>query len=162
MVINQDILRMEPWDVSQWCERAQRFVAEACEARAAAGVVVGLSGGVDASVVAALAVRALGPSRVLGVLLPERDSDPASTRLALQLAEQLGVKHLTLRLTGALRKLGVYALAPRPMGLPRAWRAKYVRRRLAQASVRPPGIIPSAAHAKRVAPGIGSSSVIRL
>ena len=37
------------------------------------GLIVALSGGVDSSVVAALAVRAVGPDRVLGLLLPERD-----------------------------------------------------------------------------------------
>ena len=38
------------------------------------GVVVGVSGGIDSSVVAALAARALGPERVLALLMPERDS----------------------------------------------------------------------------------------
>jgi NH3-dependent NAD+ synthetase len=42
------------------------------------GVVVGLSGGVDSSVVAALCVRALGSDRVLGLFMPEEDSDPES------------------------------------------------------------------------------------
>ena len=37
------------------------------------GVVVGMSGGIDSSVVAALLVRALGPERVIGLFLPERD-----------------------------------------------------------------------------------------
>ncbi len=38
------------------------------------GVVVGLSGGIDSSVVAALSVRALGKERVLGLFMPEKDS----------------------------------------------------------------------------------------
>ena len=46
------------------------------------GVVVAMSGGVDSSVCAALAVRAFGPKRVLGVFMPEHDSDPASLSLA--------------------------------------------------------------------------------
>jgi len=40
------------------------------------GVVVGLSGGVDSTVVAALCARALGTGCVLGLLMPEHDSDP--------------------------------------------------------------------------------------
>src|SRR5690348_8655015 len=42
------------------------------------GVVVAMSGGIDSSVCAALAVQALGPERVFGLIMPERDSDPAS------------------------------------------------------------------------------------
>src|SRR5206468_2843854 len=56
------------------------------------GAVVGCSGGIDSSVVLALAVRALGAGRVLAVLMPERESDPDSARLAHELAAGLGVK----------------------------------------------------------------------
>ena len=42
------------------------------------GVVVGLSGGVDSSVCAALAARALGQAKVFAVLMPERDSSSSS------------------------------------------------------------------------------------
>src|SRR5438046_6580474 len=50
------------------------------------GIVVGLSGGIDSSVVGALAARALGPGRVLGLLMPDADSSPDSVRLAQALA----------------------------------------------------------------------------
>jgi NAD+ synthase len=55
------------------------------------GVVLGLSGGVDSSVCAALAARAFGAERVLGVLMPERDSDPDSLRLGRLAADHLGI-----------------------------------------------------------------------
>ena len=55
------------------------------------GLVLGLSGGIDSSVSAALAVAALGPAKVLGVLMPERDSDPDSLRLGRLVAETLGI-----------------------------------------------------------------------
>ena len=45
------------------------------------GVVLGLSGGIDSSAVAALAVRALGKDRVLGLFMPEYDSAGDSLRL---------------------------------------------------------------------------------
>jgi len=54
--------------------------------------VLGLSGGIDSSVTAALAVAALGKARVLGVLMPERDSDPDSLRLGRLLADALGIE----------------------------------------------------------------------
>ena len=56
------------------------------------GFVVAMSGGIDSSVCAALAVRAVGPDRVFGLFLPERDSDPDSLTLATALARQLGIQ----------------------------------------------------------------------
>src|SRR5581483_7127135 len=56
------------------------------------GLVVGLSGGIDSSVVAGLAVRALGKDRVLGLLMPERDSSAETLPLSQQLARHLGIQ----------------------------------------------------------------------
>jgi NH3-dependent NAD+ synthetase len=44
------------------------------------GYVVGMSSGVDSSVTAALAVHAIGPTKVFGIFMPERESDPTSRR----------------------------------------------------------------------------------
>lgn len=55
------------------------------------GVVLGLSGGIDSTVTAALAVKALGKDRVFGILMPERDSDPESERLGRLVAGTLGI-----------------------------------------------------------------------
>ena len=52
------------------------------------GAVVGISGGIDSSVCFALAARAFGPEKVLGVMLPEKDSSPDSEELALELEEK--------------------------------------------------------------------------
>ncbi len=59
-------------------------------------VVIGLSGGVDSSLVAALAVDALGPEHVVGVLMPSRFSSGHSVSDAAVLAERLGIRSLTL------------------------------------------------------------------
>ncbi|MBX3173933.1 MAG: NAD(+) synthase [Gemmatimonadaceae bacterium] len=59
------------------------------------GYVVAMSSGVDSSVCAALAVRAVGPGKVFGLFMPERESDPQSLRLATELATQLGIEHTT-------------------------------------------------------------------
>lgn len=53
--------------------------------------VVGLSGGIDSSVVAALGAHALGPKNVLGVAMPSRYSSPESLRDAETLARNLGI-----------------------------------------------------------------------
>ena len=54
-----------------------------------------MSGGVDSSVTAALAVRAVGPSRVFGIFMPERESDPDSLRIASEVTTQLGIESTT-------------------------------------------------------------------
>lgn len=56
------------------------------------GVVLGLSGGIDSSVAAALCVRALGPQRVFGLFMPETDSSGDSLALGEMLAEHLGIE----------------------------------------------------------------------
>jgi NAD+ synthase len=72
------------------------------------GVVVGLSGGVDSSVVAALAVRALGKARVFGLFMPERDSSGDSLRLGRALAESLGIESALEEIGPALEGVGCY------------------------------------------------------
>lgn len=74
------------------------------------GVVVGLSGGIDSSCVAALAVRALGPQRVFGLLMPERDSSEASRALAVELAEKLGIAYEIVPISDALAAVGCYRM----------------------------------------------------
>ena len=69
------------------------FILDAVETSGTSGVVVGLSGGVDSSLSAALATQALGPERVHGFLLPYRTSNPASEQDARTVAEHLGVPH---------------------------------------------------------------------
>jgi NAD+ synthase len=56
-------------------------------------VVLGLSGGVDSSLVATLAAQALGPKNVLGMVMPYRTSDPKSRSDALEVVKQLGIEH---------------------------------------------------------------------
>jgi len=72
------------------------------------GAVVGLSGGVDSSVVTALCSRALGPERVLALLMPERDSSADSLRLGRTLAASLGVPSLVEDITPVLAAAGCY------------------------------------------------------
>jgi len=59
-------------------------------------VLLGLSGGIDSAVTAVIAADALGPERVLGVLMPSPYSSPGSLTDAYQLAQNLGIPTLKL------------------------------------------------------------------
>jgi NAD+ synthase len=72
------------------------------------GVVVALSGGIDSSVVCGLAVRALGPQRVFGLLMPERDSSPETLEISRGLANHLGIQYAHEDITGILQSLRCY------------------------------------------------------
>jgi NAD+ synthase len=74
------------------------------------GFVVAMSGGVDSSVCAALAVHAVGADRVFGLLLPERESDPQSLTLARAWAETLGIGFTVEDIGPTLDALGCYRL----------------------------------------------------
>jgi len=75
-------------------------------------VVVGLSGGVDSALVAAIAAEALGPDNVLGVAMPGPYSSEGSVRDAHQLAENLGLKFLVLPITDAFESYRKTLAAP--------------------------------------------------
>lgn len=72
------------------------------------GLVVGLSGGIDSSTVAALAVRALGPERVLALLMPERDSSAETLELSRLMAEHLALKSMLEDISPSLEANGCY------------------------------------------------------
>jgi len=74
------------------------------------GAVVGVSGGVDSSTVLGLCVRAFGKDNVVGLLLPEKDSDPESSRLGEVAANAFGVSPVAEDLTEALQGIGCYRL----------------------------------------------------
>ena len=72
------------------------------------GAVLGLSGGIDSSVAAALCVRAVGPDRVLGLLMPEMDSSADSLWLGQMVADQLGIETILEDITSILESTGCY------------------------------------------------------
>ena len=96
-------------DVAQETERLveelRRSVHETLHRQ---GAVVGISGGIDSSLVLALCAKAFGPEHVIGVLLPEQESSPESAELAHLLAAQYGVPTVTEDITGALEGAGCY------------------------------------------------------
>ena len=73
------------------------------------GAVVGLSGGIDSSVVAALCARALGSGRVVGLLMPERDSSSDALTLGRLIATHLGITSIVEDVAPILSAAGCYA-----------------------------------------------------
>jgi len=95
------------------------------------GVVVALSGGIDSSVVAALSVRALGRERVLGLLMPERDSSPETLTLSRQLVSHLGIEAEHEDITAILDAVECYRRRDEAIRLVvpeygRGWKSKIV------------------------------------
>jgi NAD+ synthase len=72
------------------------------------GAVVGLSGGIDSSVVGALCVRALGKERVLGLHMHERESSDETRRLSKSIADTLGITSIDEEITPMLDAAGCY------------------------------------------------------
>lgn len=72
------------------------------------GLVVAMSGGIDSSVCAALAVRALGVKKVFGLLLPERDSSSTSGSRGQALAQHLGIEYVVHDIAPTLEAIGCY------------------------------------------------------
>ena len=92
-------------EIERIADAMRRQVSETLGRR---GVVVAMSGGVDSSVCAGLAARALGPGRVFGLFLPERDSEPESLTLAEKWAKTLGIEYAAEDITPALDAVGCY------------------------------------------------------
>jgi NAD+ synthase len=72
------------------------------------GLVLGLSGGIDSSVCAGLAARAVGPDRVHCLLMPEDDSDPESLRLGRLVADRFALSAEVENIGPALAAMGCY------------------------------------------------------
>jgi NAD+ synthase len=102
---HRDILRI---DCKAEADRIGAFIRQQVSVQKRQGVVVGLSGGVDSALAAALCVNALGKYKVLGLILPEKESNPVSAEYALSYASQLGINTVTVDITPVLESLGTY------------------------------------------------------
>ena len=106
MTFSRDVLRIdaerETATISAGLQRQVKGVLKR------KGIVVGLSGGIDSSVVVALAARALGADRVLAVLMPERHSQSASLELGMLVADHYGVPYVVEDIAPALDGAGCY------------------------------------------------------
>jgi NAD+ synthase len=102
-----NLLRIDPEQVT--AEIVAAMESAVVQRMRKRGVVLGLSGGVDSSVCAALCARALGPERVLALLMPERESSPDSMELGRLAAESAGIPVLVEDISGVLDAAGCYS-----------------------------------------------------
>ena len=115
--LTHDVLRIdEAAEIERIAARLRSVIAETLRRR---GLVVAISGGIDSSCCAALAVRALGAERVLGLIMPERDSSDSSARRAHELARHLGIEVVEQDIAPTLEAIGCYR-----------WRDEAIRRAL--------------------------------
>ena len=98
-----------PFDAAACIERLAEGTASAVRGLGRRGAVVAVSGGIDSSVTAGLAVRGLGADNVLLLRLPERDVGSGSSDLGLELAQALGARTVEEPISEALEALGCYA-----------------------------------------------------
>ena len=106
MEFHKNILDINP---EKECERICEFIKDQIFTHfRREGAVVGISGGIDSALTATLSVRALGKDKVLGVFLPEKESNPISLTYGELLAKKLGIRTEKVDLTQALESLGCY------------------------------------------------------
>ena len=72
------------------------------------GAVIGISGGVDSAVMASICTRSIDPNQVLGLIMPEKESDSSSEILAKKIANQLDIETKVIDITSILESFGVY------------------------------------------------------
>jgi len=72
------------------------------------GLVVGISGGIDSSVTAALCIEAIGRERTLGLQMPERHSADETMELSILIADHLQMPRIPIDITAVLEAVGYY------------------------------------------------------
>jgi NAD+ synthase len=128
MSFSKDVLKL---DCAKETDRIAAKMREALVKMKKRGLVVAMSGGIDSSVVGALAVRILGKDRVFGLLMPEADSSEETRRLSKMLVEGFGCKYAHEELTPILDAVGCYRRRDEAikMAIPdygKGWKSKIV------------------------------------
>ena len=84
---------MREIDLNEQVELIVKFIKKQLTSAGFSKLIIGLSGGIDSSVTAALCVKAIGKENVFGVMLPYRKSHPDSLNHATEVAELLNIEH---------------------------------------------------------------------
>lgn len=105
MTLHKNILRI---DCVNEAERISTFIRQQTVRLKRRGAVIGLSGGIDSALSAALCATALGKDHVLGLMLPDRESHPDSEAFATSHAQQMGIRFEKVDITSVLEAFGSY------------------------------------------------------
>ncbi len=101
------------------------------------GAVIGISGGIDSAVVAALMAKVIGSENILGLLMPDRDSAKDTLKHSKLVAEHFGIKYKVKKITKILRSIGEYRLYPPAWIFPRKFQEKWTRKTMGSVSEDP-------------------------
>ena len=88
----------------------EAFIREHVDRLEREGVILGLSGGLDSAVLADLCKRAVGPDKILALIMPDKDSKKEHIRDAQELAAELNINTKLIDISPYLKQLGVYKL----------------------------------------------------
>lgn len=104
------------------------FIRKSIHDYAFYGAVIGISGGLDSTVVAKLLLEAIGHKKVIGLSMPERDSSKQVAIDSLYVCKNLGLECKTINISKQLRAMGVYALKPPTLLFSDKFKEKYVKK----------------------------------
>ena len=106
MIFNRDVLKIDP---AEQLEKLSKFIVQQLTVVfRRKGIVVGMSGGVDSSCMAAIAVHAIGKGKVVGLVLPEVETNPVSSEYAIKHAQALGIEYRQIDITGTVNSVVPY------------------------------------------------------
>lgn len=107
MSFTLDVLKIDP---EQELKTLSEFIVHQVKAVfRRKGVVIGLSGGIDSACIAAVAVHAMGKERVMGLILPEKESNPISKEYAEKHAKALGIEYRVIDITPTVNSVSGYS-----------------------------------------------------
>ncbi|MCP4582228.1 MAG: NAD(+) synthase [candidate division Zixibacteria bacterium] len=106
MIFDLDILKIDP---EKELQKLSKFIIDQVNVVFhRKGIVVGLSGGIDSACIAAVAVQAIGKEKVVGLVLPENESNPISSEYAIKQAQALGIEHRLIDITPTVNSVVGY------------------------------------------------------
>ena len=108
MNFNLDVLKIDP---KQELEKLSQFLVEQVNSVfRRKGIIIGLSGGIDSACIASIAVHSVGKEKVVGLVLPEKESNPISKEYAIKHAQALGIEYREIDITPTVDSVAPYSL----------------------------------------------------